>query len=143
MGSSKAISSVKTNTKEKVSKEVLGKKEISEPKSVFSRLGGTEVEDEKSRAKPEVKEERGGSIFERLGRQDDDEWSRRPRREDDQEPRVTSTSEDSNPGLNRSERASASPGRGILKKRAAGEVGSALQKSKSAPNIISLKAPVK
>jgi len=43
----------------------------------------------------------------------------------------------------RSARASASPGRGILKKRAAGEVGSAIPRSKSASNIISLKAPVK
>lgn len=138
--SSKAISSVKTS-KDKIGKESM--KDISEPKSVFSRLGGTAGENDNSMVKPEVKEMRGGSIFERLGRQDDEERSRRSRREDDQEPRVTSTSEDSNPALNRCERASASPGRGILKKRAAGEVGSALQKSKSAPNIISLKAPVR
>jgi len=138
--SSKAISSVKTS-KDKIGKESV--KDISEPKSVFSRLGGTAGENDNSMVKPEVKEMRGGSIFERLGRQDDEERSRRSRREDDQEPRVTSTSEDSNPILNRCERASASPGRGILKKRAAGEVGSALQKSKSAPNIISLKAPVR
>merc|ERR1719357_1349162 len=59
------------------------------------------------------------------------------------EPRVTSTSEEKTQEDQRSTRASASPGRGILKKRAAGDVGTAIPRGKSASNIISLKAPVK
>jgi len=122
----------------------------SETKSVFSRLGATEqvkhgvsrvvgvkVEAEEAVVKQEVR-----GVFGRLGKQEEVKEEVEGRKKE-QEPRVTSTSEEKNYEDLRSARASASPGRGILKKRAAGEVGSAIPRSKSASNIISLKAPVK
>ena len=94
-----------------------------ESKSVFSRLGAAEGEKEKVVVKKEQvlkkeqveKEVRGGSIFERLGRQEGG-------RTEEQEARVSSTSEEGRSsassweegqGLARAARASASPGRGM------------------------------
>jgi len=111
-----------------------------ESKSVFSRLGATEQAGSSSRLKVEtddVKQEVKG-VFGRLGKQEE-----AVAKVKEQEPRVTSTSEEKTQEDLRSARASASPGRGILKKRAAGDVGTAIPRSKSASNIISLKAPVK
>lgn len=116
-----------------------------ETKSVFSRLGATEqVKPGVSRAvgvKVEAEEvvskQEARGVFGRLGKQEEVVKVK------EQEARVTSTSEEKTHEELRSARASASPGRGILKKRAAGEVGSAIPRSKSASNIISLKAPVK
>jgi len=135
-------------TRKEVKEEVVEKQVVSkevETKSVFSRLGGTEVEKEKGGVKQEVKVEvkqEGRGIFGRLGRQEEGEAKVKDEmrvRVKEQEARVTSTSEEPRDRA----RASASPGRGILKKRAAGEVGSAMVRSKSASNIISLKAVVK
>jgi len=133
-------------TRKEVKEEVVVKQVVSkevETKSVFSRLGGTEVEKEKGGVKQEVKVEvkqEGRGIFGRLGRQEEGEAKVKDEvRVREQEARVTSTSEEPRDRA----RASASPGRGILKKRAAGEVGSAMVRSKSASNIISLKAVVK
>jgi len=111
-----------------------------ESKSVFSRLGATEQASSSSRLKVEtddIKQEVKG-VFGRLGKQEEVVVKVK-----EQEPRVTSTSEEKTQEDLRSARASASPGRGILKKRAAGDVGTAIPRSKSASNIISLKAPVK
>jgi hypothetical protein len=90
------------------SKVAVAKEEKPEAKSVFSRLGAAEKEGEKAKVEARAEPRGGASIFERLGRQEE-ETGRRPSTE--QEPRVTSTSEEScSPGARG--RASASPGRG-------------------------------
>ena len=104
-------------TRKEVKEEVVVKQVASkeqESKSVFSRLGGTEVEKEKGGVKQEVKVEvkqEGRSIFGRLGKQEEGEARVKEEvrgRVKEQEARVTSTSEEPRERA----RASASPGRG-------------------------------
>jgi len=101
-------------------------------KSVFSRLGDQESEESEGDSKRtnaisvETSPGSSKSIFERLG----PESLMVVRDPSTQEARVTSTTEI----------VLTQPARGILKKRGTGD-GSGLAKSKSASNIISLKAP--
>lgn len=104
----------------------LGPVVSSEAGGVFSRLGSQQLEPEARSGKSPTK-----NIYERLGPEAEKTKLKPVSSSEPQEQRISSTSENiiREPG---------SQSKGILKKRGVGD-GSALSRSKSAPNIISLK----